>query len=42
MLKRKGLRGQRLTSFLLINKVLVSLDLWLIMNIFSVALFLIS
>ena len=42
MSKRKGLRGQCLTLFLLIKKISVSLDSWLIMNIFSVALFLIN
>ena len=42
MSKRKGLRGQCLTLFLLIKKISVWLASWLIMNIFSDALFLIS
>lgn len=42
MLKRKGLKGQCLTLFLLIKKVFIWLVSWLIMNIFSDALFLIS
>ena len=42
MLKRKGLRGQCLTLFLLIKKISVWLASRLIMNIFSVVLFLFS
>ena len=42
MLKRKGLKDQCFTLFLLIKKVLIWLVSWLIMNIFSDALFLIS